>query len=145
MKLQTSIQPRRDGTVKVTGQDRQPYVFAADDNGDLVCDISDEPTIAFLLATDNFFPADPADHDKALALTEALTKNEGGEGGDGDAGDDEEDDDEVETEVVNGGLPIEAGTPPMVSPDQAAKHNDAVLAAKAAAKPAKAAKAKPGK
>ena len=97
MKLQTSIPPRRDGTVKVTGQDRQTYVFAAGPDGELTADVADEATVAHLLATGNFWPADEADQEQALELVKQAQ------------GDDEDEDDEDEPE---GGLPVEANTPP---------------------------------
>ena len=97
MKLQTSIKPRRDGTVTVLGQDRQTYVFAAGPDGELTADVADEATVAHLLATGNFWPADEADQEQALELVKQAQ------------GDDEDEDDEDEPE---GGLPVEANTPP---------------------------------
>lgn len=104
MKLQTSIQPRRDGTVKVTGQDSQTYVFVTGSDGELTCDVADEPTVAHLLATENFWPADPAD----FAAAEKLVIDQ--------SDDDEEADDEQDDEEVQGGLPVEAETPPAAAP-----------------------------
>ena len=98
MKLQTNIPPRRDGTVTVLGQDRQTYVFAADDEGLLSADVADEATVAALLATGHFWPADADDAEQALALVKQAQ---------GDDEDDEDDEDEPE-----GGLPVEANTPP---------------------------------
>lgn len=98
MKLQTSIKPRRDGTVTVLGQDRQTYVFAADDEGLLSADVADEATVAALLATGHFWPADADDAQQALALVKQAQ---------GDDEDEDEDDDEPE-----GGLPVEANTAP---------------------------------
>lgn len=100
MKLQTNIPPRRDGTVTVLGQDRQTYVFAADDEGLLSADVADEATVAALLATGNFWPADESDAELALALVKEAEKTARAE-------DDEDDEDEPE-----GGLPVEANTPP---------------------------------
>lgn len=97
MKLQTSIKPRRDGTVTVLGQDRQTYVFAAGPDGELTAEVADQATVAHLLATGNFWPADEADQEQALALVRQAQ------------GDDEDEDDEDEPE---GGLPVEANTPP---------------------------------
>ena len=105
MKLQTSIAPRRDGVVRVLGQDRQTYVFAPGPDGELTCDVTDVATVAALLATQNFWPADPEDTDHALDLVKKTTQPEGGEPG----GDDDEDDDE---EDVADALPVEANTPP---------------------------------
>jgi hypothetical protein len=98
VKLQTNIPPRRDGTVTVLGQDRQTYVFAADDEGLLSADVADEATVAALLATGHFWPADADDAEQALALVKQAQ---------GDDEDDEDDEDEPE-----GGLPVEANTPP---------------------------------
>lgn len=135
MKLQTSIAPRRDGKVIVQGQDRQTYEFVAGPDGELSCDIEDEATIVKLLATDKFYPADPEDADKALQLVH----QQAGDDGDGDedkgtpTGDDLNDDTELE-DAGNGGLPIEANTPPQTSPDKAAKANGAIQKAAKAAK-----------
>lgn len=99
MKLQTNIPPRRDGTVTVLGQDRQTYVFAADDDGLLTGDVADEATIAALLATGNFWPADESDAEQALTLVKQAQA----------ADEPDEDDDDEEAE---GGLPVEANTAP---------------------------------
>jgi hypothetical protein len=69
MKLQTSIKPRRDGTVRVLGKDSQTYVFAPGHDKELTCDVSDADTIAFLLGGGLFWPADPDDFQTALSLT----------------------------------------------------------------------------
>ncbi len=135
MKLQTSIPPRRDGTVKVNGQDRQTYVFVADDSGDLTCDVTDEATVAQLLDSKMFWPADPAEMDKALTLIKKPTadaSNDQDDGGDGN--DDGPDDDPVDLTA----LPIEANTPPV----PAARKTAAKAGAKATAKPAVKATAK---
>lgn len=101
MKLQTSIKPRRDGTVTVLGQDRQAYVFVADDDGLLTGDVADQATVAHLLATGNFWPADEADQEQALALVKEAEK----------AAQAEEGEDDDEDEPLDG-LPVEANTPP---------------------------------
>ena len=103
MKLQTNIPPRRDGTVTVLGQDRQTYVFAADDEGLLSADVADEATVAALLATGNFWPAAESDAELALALVKEAEKTARAEDGDDDEDDEEEPQD---------GLPVEANTPP---------------------------------
>jgi hypothetical protein len=97
VKLQTNIPPRRDGTVTVLGQDRQTYAFAADDEGLLSADVADEATVAALLATGHFWPADADDAEQALALVKQAQA------------DDEDDEDEDEPEDA---LPVEANTPP---------------------------------
>jgi hypothetical protein len=94
MKLQTSIPARRDGTVRVLGQDRQTYVFAAGPDGELIGDVTDEATIAFLLAGGLFWPANPEDFDAALSLAKQAEPVE--------------DDDEDGMDA----LPVEAETPP---------------------------------
>lgn len=99
MKLQTNIPPRRDGTVTVLGQDRQTYVFAADDEGLLSADVADEATVAALLAGGRFWPANESDAEQALALVKQA------QGDDDDEGEDDEDE-------PDGGLPVEANTPP---------------------------------
>ena len=98
MKLQTSIKPRRDGTVTVLGQDRQTYVFAAGPDGELTADVADEATVAHLLATGNFWPADEADQEQALLLVKRAQQ----------ADEAEEDEDEADDNA----LPVEAETPP---------------------------------
>lgn len=103
MKLHTSIPPRRDGTVKVTGQDRQTYVFEADADGELACDVTDKASLAWMLGTDNFYPADPADAEAAMALVKPLMADD-----ESDA-----DDDGDEQDDVPAALPIEANTPPV--------------------------------
>ncbi len=71
MKLQTTIAPRRDGTVIVRGAKNQEHTFKSDEYGDLVCDIEDVDLMKKLLSTGNFFPADEADHAAAAALVRA--------------------------------------------------------------------------
>ena len=104
MKLQTSIAPRRDGTVRVSGLDRQTYVFAPGPDGELTCDVTDEATVAWLLATKNFWPADEQDFEAALELAKKAEPDGGEPGGDDDLDDDEEE--------VADALPVEANTPP---------------------------------
>lgn len=98
MKLQTSIRPRRDGTVTVLGQDRQTYVFAAGPDGELTAEVADQATVAHLLATGNFWPADEADQEQALLLVKQAQQ----------ADEAEEDEDEADDNA----LPVEAETPP---------------------------------
>ena len=54
MKLATRILPRRDGTVRVRGASELVFVFQADAQGDLVCEVDDERLASALLATGNF-------------------------------------------------------------------------------------------
>lgn len=131
MKLQTSIPPRRDGTVKVNGQDRQTYVFVADGSGDLTCDVTDEATVAHLLDSKMFWPADPAEMDKALTLIKKPA-NDGASNAEDDLGDgnDGNDDDPVNLSA----LPIEANTPPVPAARKTAAKTGAKTATKATAK-----------
>lgn len=94
MKLQTSIIPRRDGTVVVTGQDGKKYTFKTDDEGELSGEIEHAPTVASLLAGGLFYPADAADYDAALELSAPA------------------DDGEMDEHDEGSGLPVEANTPP---------------------------------
>lgn len=72
MKLSTTIPPRRDGTVRARGADGVDYVFARSPGGDLECDIADEATIAQLLGTGMFHPADPQDFDAAIEIEDSV-------------------------------------------------------------------------
>lgn len=103
MKLQTSIKPRRNGSVVLTGLDGVAYKFEPDENGDMVCDVPHEPTIAHVLelSGDDFWPADETEYAEAeRVLAELGSKN---------ADDDGEDDAD---DSNPGGLPIESNTPP---------------------------------
>lgn len=128
MKLQTSISPRRDGTLSVTGLDGQKYAFTKGEDGELVGDVADEPTVAHLLSGGMFFPADPADFDVALGLTKVDDdgddeNDQGPTGGQGQStgnDDDDDDDDEGSGEQSNA-LPLEANTPPKKTPKKTLK------------------------
>lgn len=96
MKLQTSILPRRTGVVLVNGDDGLVYEFAPGEDGELSCDVGDDATAVRLLATGQFWPANPDDFDKAVSLT---SKPE-------DAGDEDDDGDDAPPLP-----PIEAKTP----------------------------------
>ena len=111
MKLQTSIPPRRDGTVRVLGLDRQTYVFVAGEDGELTGEVTDEATVAFLLESQNFWPADPEDAERALDLVKKPATEGGEQGGDDDK-DDEDDEDGEDGEGAPPALPVEANTPP---------------------------------
>lgn len=121
MKLQTSISPRRDGTLSVTGLDGQKYAFTKGEDGELVGDVADESTVAHLLSGGMFFPADPADFDVALGLTKVDDDSDdendkdaiGGQGQ--STGDGDDDDDEGNGEQSNA-LPLETNTPPKKTP-----------------------------
>lgn len=105
MKLETSIKPRADGSVRFIGLDGILYVGQFDSaSGLLIVDVNHEPTLAWLLRTGNFFPANEADHDKAAVLIDLIK--------DPSAEDEDEPDDLEDDEVDPNALPLEAGTPP---------------------------------
>lgn len=112
MRIETSIKPRKDGTVSVA-VDAMKYTFAPDEPGTLVAEVENEAHIAFLLARgDDFLPADDADFDKADALVSGAAKQDEGDG-------DDEDDDEPKTvdaapieepaSVIAADAPVRAG------------------------------------
>lgn len=117
MKLQTEIKPRRDGTVKVSGLDGKSYTFQPDEAGDLVCNVEHEQTVAWLLSTQNFFPADAADFGRALGLTgggagQPLQVQQVKLGADLDDDGDDAGGGHDDLSDRPAPLPIEAGTPP---------------------------------
>lgn len=95
MKLQTSIKPRRDGVVNVTGVSGRTYVFAADADGDLCAVVEDQADLARLLVLGDFFPANADDNQAALALLKTAAP------ADPDAGDDLGEDDEPDDDPVD--------------------------------------------
>ena len=54
MRLMTTIEARRDGTVRVRSSAGEAFVFQADGAGALVCEIADSALIQTLLRTGNF-------------------------------------------------------------------------------------------
>ena len=115
MKLQTSIIPRRNGTINLLGEDGQTYVFQADASGDVVCEIADEPTIIHLLGSrgEFFWPASEEDYAEAKALLDAADVDVDDLDHDG-----REDDDDLA--LPPGADPLEeANTPPQVIPGKA--------------------------
>jgi hypothetical protein len=74
MKLQTTIAPRRDGTVIVRGHKGQEFKFTPDEHEELTCDVADEMLVAKLLASGNFFPADESDFAVATALVQSAVE-----------------------------------------------------------------------
>ncbi len=114
MKLQTSILPRRDGTIRLLGQDGKTYVFEADEAGDMVCDVTDEATVAHVLDTrgDFFWPHDEADFDAAEKIVDQFTAKVEPDEEDGP----EDDDEGIIDPESNGGLPVEANTEPVPAP-----------------------------
>lgn len=111
MKLLTEIAPRRDGTVRAMAKDGNSFVFVADANGDLTCDVTDETLVATLLATGNFWPADREDYESAIKIVEPVIHNQAK--ADGTLDDEPGDDDD---ESNPNALPFEAQTPPVDKP-----------------------------
>lgn len=137
MKMLCTLAPRSDGTV-IYAEGKTRHVFAADEAGDLVCEVDDEAIVAKMLALPHFEPADEADYAKAEALLKPTP-------GDQPAGDDDSDDDgEFFSETPNGGLPVE-GAGDRVAPvegEGAAKEEGAAAAAPAPGRKARGAAAR---
>jgi hypothetical protein len=68
MKLQTDIQPRRDGKLTVTTADKSVIVFEKDEAGVLTAEVADAAAQQQLLRTGNFYPADEQDFKAAESL-----------------------------------------------------------------------------
>jgi hypothetical protein len=99
MKIETSIKPRRNGTLNVVTPCGQVIVFSAQD-GRLTAEVADAADVQFLLGMSDFLPADEDD----FAMASALIR---GEAGSDDAGDDLPDDDGDENAA-----PVETATAP---------------------------------
>ena len=115
MKLGTSIKPRRDGTLSVDALGGGvKYDFAPGPDGDMVGDVKDERTVAHLLNTGNFYPANEKDIPKAQAILaksapqQTAAGAQGGEGGAAPAG---EVDDDGDDQVDPNALPVEGKAP----------------------------------
>lgn len=106
MKLQTTIVPRTDGTVRVRGADNAEFVFRRNAEGDLECDVRDLALVKRLLMTEDFYPVDDADFRAAATLTLKDPSIPGGDDLDDDDPDDGLEDDQDETADLNA-LPIE--------------------------------------
>lgn len=112
MKIETSIKPRRDGTVKVQSPDGV-VVFSPDEFGVMVADVENEQTIAFLLSrADDFIPADDADFDVANSL---LTQGTDGDDEDDDPDDDDEDDADPDAAPIEEPASVVASPAPAVA------------------------------
>ena len=110
MKIETSIKPRRDGTVNVNTPDGV-VVFRANEYGVMEADVESAQAQAFLLArADDFIPSDDADFEVANSL---LTQ---GTGGDDDPDDDPDDD---QDDVAPNAAPIEEPASSVASPASA--------------------------
>lgn len=95
MKLETTILPRRDGTVRVSIGDAD-YTFSPDASGALVADVPNDEHVAQLIHLGDFLPADEADFERAAKMT--------GSASTGDGADDSDDEDE---DVDPNAAPIE--------------------------------------
>lgn len=103
MKIETTIQPRKDGKVTVTAEDGKQYVFQAEESGALTCDVDIEAHAAWLLGLGDFHPADAED----FAAAELLFQGSEGDVDDsGIPGLDDEDDEGYEPVDMNA-APIE--------------------------------------
>lgn len=112
MRLITTILPRRDGTVIAKSPDgKRTFTFTADAGGELTCEVDDDETVAHLLRTDSFYPADEADFSLAMQLADDGSGEDGAEGDEGPADDDTGDADEGSVD----GAPVESETPAVVA------------------------------
>lgn len=115
MKLLTTITPRSNDTVTYTefvnGKPAQTIIFARDaESGELVAEVTDEATIGRLLLTGTFQPLNEEDYGIAEAILEAAKPKKKRRFVEVDEDDDEDDDEQ--SGAANGGLPVEANTPP---------------------------------
>ena len=123
MLLQTTIKPRRDGTVTVEGA-KKKFIFQADANGDLVCEVDDEALVVALLKGEQFMPVNEEDFGIAIELTQKGAEEDDDDlpVGDGDGPDDEDDDpvdpNALPLEGVGAGetLPVEDPAPAPAAP-----------------------------
>lgn len=102
MKIETSIKPRRNGTLNVVTPGGQVIVFSAQDDARLTAEVADAADVQFLLGMSDFLPADEDD----FAMASALIRGEAGLDDLSD-GDDLPDDDGDENAA-----PVETATAP---------------------------------
>lgn len=116
MKLLCVLQPNEGGYVQASfgtnERDTKNYLFEKDENGDLVQDVEDQDHIATLLSSGNFIPYEAHDYDAAAEILDSGNADETDKA------------DEVETELVGDGAPVEALTP--ASSRKPRKQSDAV-------------------
>lgn len=86
MKLETTIKPRKDGTVKVAVPSGGSYAFTPDSEGCLCCEVTDEKDVAYLVGLGDFYPTNEGDYEAALNMAK---KSDGAEEGGDDGGEDE--------------------------------------------------------
>ena len=75
MKLETTIIPRKDGTV-IVSLGATKYVFVADDFGAMSCDVEDMTDVACLMNLGEFHPANPEDYEIAADLVDATKRDD---------------------------------------------------------------------
>lgn len=80
MLIETPLKPRTDGTVIARSDDKAIYIFKPDADGALVCDVTDEGHIAWLIGTGNFYPASGDDFTEASEIIAAADDVPGDEG-----------------------------------------------------------------
>ena len=99
MKIETTIKPRRNGTVSVV-IDGVTYLFAEDEQGRLGADVDNEKHLSYLLGLGDFLPADEEDFEVAQGLI------------DPDDEEGEDDPDDSGEEDFEAAPPLEENTPP---------------------------------
>jgi hypothetical protein len=107
MKLTTDIKPRKDGTVIATvpGTESVPtgrYVFTADGEDRLMCDVEHDSHIGWLLDSGLFYPADEADIDAGISAVNRQDEGEDGQSEDAPADEADIDVDATEGQVKAG-------------------------------------------
>lgn len=136
MKLHTTIPPRRDGKVLIRDAKGGVIEFSNDGAGNLSGDVTDEKLLAQLLASEDFFPADEADYDAAMAIVGHVVPVHGDQDSDDeDEGADEDVDVGEDDEGSMDAMPVEGAPPAEAGPEASA-------ASPTPAKPAKPARAK---
>lgn len=111
MRLETTIQPRKDGTVSLT-LDGRSYVFKPDEYGRLIANIDAPEDVSYLLARgDDFLPADEDDLQSFLAAPADAAQPESP-----DARPEDDDDDPVNLDAP----PIEEPATVVAAPADAA-------------------------
>jgi hypothetical protein len=122
MKIETTVQPRKDGKVTVTAEGGTKYVFQADEYGAMVCDVENEAHAAWLLGLGDFHPADAEDFAAAELLMQSPEGDGEADGGIPGLYDDEDDEDDE---------PVDLNAAPIEEPASAVAAPAPVRAARA--------------
>ena len=101
MKIETSIKPRRNGTLNVVTPGGKVIVFSAL-GGRMTAEVADSADVQFLLGMSDFLPADEDD----FAMASALIRGEAGPDELGDA------DDLLDDDGDENAAPVETATAP---------------------------------